>query len=294
MIKFSAPGKIHLLGEHAVVYGKPALLSSINLRVTVQVGKVDHSYPILRKAVGKIIKEKFKKKIPDYSIESDLPVGSGLGFSAAGSATIIAALLTYFRVKWDLELVNKLTFEAEKVFHGNPSGADPATVIFGGLIWFRKETPDVKLINKLPFSIPKKISKNFVLINTGKPKETTKQMVEKAKTRVKRILNDQEKLVKELLIAIQQSNEKELIRIIKTGEKNLEKIGVVSNSTQKLIRKIEKLGGAAKISGAGGKTNASGILLCYHPTPEKLIQLAKSCNLDYFKVALGAEGLKRE
>ncbi len=339
-ISFSAPGKIHLLGEHVVVYGKPALLAAINLRVIVSISSSviarpqsgrgnlptsEDSFPLqdrgrplvvqndLRKIIEPIVKKYLKlKTIPNYqlTINSKLPLGSGLGSSAAICASYIAALLTFLKVKWDLNLINDLTFQAEKTFHGNPSGADNSTVIFGGLIWFRKETGELKIIHQLPFSIPLKLSKNFVLINTGKPKETTKEMVELVKrrvkgpaspakrdeqeSRVKNIFNNQEELVKKLLTAIKDGNDKELISIIRAGEKNLEKIGVVSKQVQSIIRKIEHAGGAAKICGGGGKTGPTGVLLCYHPTPSVIKNIAKSYNLEYFQTELGVEGLRKE
>src|SRR3989344_8359312 len=174
-ITFSAPGKVHLLGEHAVVYGKPALLATVGLRVYVTISQGQSIHP-LQKTIHPIIKKYLRTKaIPPYQVQinSQIPIGAGLGSSAAISAAYIASLLTFLKAKWNLNLINQLTFEAEKVFHGNPSGADPATVIFGGLIWFRKESSDLKLIQQLPFSIPNKLAKNFVLINTGTPKETT-------------------------------------------------------------------------------------------------------------------------
>lgn len=303
MIKFSAPGKIHLLGEHAVVYGKPALLSAINLRVKVTLGKkTDENFSFLRKVVNNLIAEKFKvKKIPDYSIESSIPAGSGMGFSAAGSAAIIATLLTYFKIKWGKKLINELTFEAEKVFHGNPSGGDNSTVVYGGLIWFRKESPNLKIIQLLPFTIPPKLSKNFILINTGKPKETTKDMVVKVKSLydkkpelVKKFLEDQERLVRELLVALKDGEEKEVIRIIREGEKNLESIGVCSSEVKKIIRQIEKVGGAAKICGAGLDSGPTGVLLCYHKNSTAAEKIAKAYNLAYFTPTLGVEGLRQE
>lgn len=282
MIKFSVPGKIHLLGEHTVVYGKPALLTTVDLRVTVHLrGVKAHPGGVsnLAKIIEPIVKKELKlKKIPSYelTINSDIPVGAGLGSSAAVSAAYIGALLLFLKIKWDLELINKLTFEAEKVFHGNPSGADNRTVIFGGI------------------TVPEKLAKNFVLINTGTPKETTKEMVELVKPQVKNILDDQERLVKELLPVLENSNEKEFIRIIREGEKNLEKIGAVSPYVKSIIREIEKAGGAAKICGGGGKTKGTGILLCYHPNPSVIKKIAKSHNLDYFKTALGVEGLRQD
>lgn len=286
MIKFSTPGKIHLLGEHSVVYGKPALLTTVNLRVFVTISKGQNKHP-LKQIIEPIVNKYLKlKTLPPYQlkIDSQLLIGSGLGSSAAVSAAYIAALLTFLRVKLDLNLINNLTFETEKVFHGNPSGADNSTVVFGP-----------------SFSIPHKLAKNFVLINTGRPKETTKEMVahvkklyQKKPKIVERFLENQERLVKQLPLILREANEKEFVRVIKEGEANLENIGVVSKQVAALIREIGKKGGAAKICGGGGKKGPTGILLTFHPTPKILEKIAKSHNLSYFKTALGAEGLRRE
>lgn len=282
-LKVSAPGKIHLLGEHAVVYGKPALLATIDLRVTVSISpaKKFSGNSVFKRIIEPIIKKKFNlQKIPSYKLEvnSQIPLGCGLGSSAAISAAYIGALLSFLKIKWDLNLINKLTFEAEKVFHGNPSGADNRTVIFGGI------------------TIPSKLANNFVLINTGKPAETTKEMVELVavhKDKYKKIFDDQERLVKELLPVLKNGNKQEFIRIIREGEKNLESIGVVSIFVKSIIRQIEKAGGAAKICGAGGKTKATGILLAYHPEKKVIEKIAGSLNLPFFNVALGVEGLRQ-
>lgn len=305
-LKVSAPGKIHLLGEHTVVYGKPALLATVNLRITVRLNRTNglSDSNNLRKIVEPIVKKELKiKKIPPYKLEinSQLPIGAGLGSSASVCAAYIAALLSFLKVKWDLNLINELTYQAEKVFHGNPSGGDNSTVVFGGLVWFRKESPDLKIIQQVPFTIPNKIAKNFVLINSGKPEETTKQMVELVSTKLKvkslkfkEIFDHQEQLVRELLPTIRDGNENELIRIIRAGEENLESLGVVSPSVKSIIRKIEASGGAAKICGAGGKTKATGILLCYHSDPSKIKNIAKFNKLNYIKTSLGVEGLRQE
>lgn len=305
-ITFSAPGKIHLLGEHSVVYGKPALLTALDLRVTVTISKpiptnagIQLSNKI-KEIIEPIVKKYVKtKSIPPYQlkISSQLPIGSGLGSSAAISASCTAALLTFLKVKWDLNLVNDLTYEAEKVFHGNPSGADNSTVVFGGLIWFRKESEDLKTIQPLSFSIPAELEKNFVIIYTGTPKQSTKEMLEMVSSKAakfKKIFDDQEKLVRELFIVLKEGDEKELIEILRKGERNLELMGVVSKFTQNIIRKIETNGGAAKICGAGGNTGPTGMLLCYHKNPVTIQNIAKLYNLDYFKAALGVEGLRKE
>lgn len=286
MIAVSAPCKIHLLGEHTVVYGKPALLSAINLRVKITVGKkTDENFSLLRNVVNKLIQEKFKvKKIPDYSIESGVPAGSGLGFSAASSAAIIAALLIFFKIKWDKNLINELAFEAEKVFHGNPSGGDNTTVVNGGLLIFQKgvASPTTSKI------------KHFVLIHSGKPVESTKEMIEIAKPKISSILEDQESLTKQLVLALRDGEEKILVEIIRKGQRNLESIGVVGKKAKKITRDIENLGGATKISGAGGVMMGSGMLLTYHKNPQKILKYAKQNNLEALIIKLGEEGLRQE
>lgn len=307
-ITISAPCKVHLLGEWAVVWGKPALLIAVDLRIKVSISpsKSPNSdkYHDLRKIIEPIVKKELKiKTIPQYnlSIDSKIPMGAHLGSSAAVSVSTIAALLTFLGAEWNLDLINKLAYEAEKVFHGNPSGADNSTICYGGLIWFRKEAENLKIIQPLPFSIPNSLAKNFVLINTGAPKLTTKQMIAEITSRFdknpklkKQFLETQEKLVRELLPAIKQANDKEVMRIIREGEKNLETIGVCSSEVKKIIRQIEKTGGAAKICGAGAFHGPTGILLCYHPNPAVVQKVAKDYNLDCFKTKLGVEGVKLE
>ncbi len=312
-ITVSAPCKVHLLGEHSVVYGKPAILTSVNLRVTVTItpsviasdqrerGNLPNK---IKKIIEPIIKKHLKiKTIPPYhlAIHSEAPIGAGLGSSAAISASYIATLLSFLKIKWDLELINKLTYEAEKTFQGNPSGGDNSTVVYGGLIWFRKESPDLKIIHPLPFTIHPKLAKNFIFINTGKPKEITAEMVklvrqlyDKKPKVVEKFLEDQERLVRELLPVIKQGDEKELIRIIREGEKNLESIGVCSSFVKKIIRQIESSGGAAKICGAGSDSGPTGVLLCYHPKKAVVEKIAKENNLPFFKTSLGVEGLRLE
>ena len=289
MIKVSAPAKVHLLGEWAVVWGKPALLTTVDLRLTVTIAdtsKAGSDSFEVRKIIEPIIKKELKiKKIPSYKLEisSQIPIGAGLGSSAAVSAAYIGALLTLLKIKWDKPLINELAYEAEKVFHGNPSGADNSTIVYGGL------------------SIPSKLAKKFVLINTGTPKETTKQMITKITTLFDKkpqlknhFLQSQEQLVRELLPVIKNADEKELIRIIRAGEKNLESIGVCSPTVAKIIRKIEAAGGAAKICGAGAADGPTGVLLCYHQNRKTIEKMASKNKLNYFSVKLGVEGIRYE
>ncbi|MDO8621459.1 MAG: mevalonate kinase [Candidatus Levybacteria bacterium] len=352
-IQVSAPGKLHLLGEHVVVHGKPAIIATVNKRCFVEITpRKDRKIEIISENLkaSKIVTEKeiiaktkeaqtkwetyiktneisllksiasdpldfpiivigetlkyLNKTLPfgfTLSIKSDIPIGSGMGSSAALSVSIAGAMYLLFNKNLDKEVINEIAYLAEQKKHGLPSGGDNVASCFGGMVWYRKETPDLKIIKPIPFSFPRKLAKNFVAIHTGIPIESTGEMVsivrglyQTKKDFVENILSSQEKLTRELLSAIKDGDDTLMIRIIRAGEKNLEALGVVGKKAQAIIREIEKLGGAAKISGAGGIKNGSGMLLAYHKTPVALDEACLQFKLTNSKIALGDEGLRQE
>lgn len=352
-VSVSVPAKIHLLGEHTVVYGKPAILVTVGLYTSIHISKrsdsiITISSSVFTQRVNCTISEcmnKVKKyrqlwnqfsatndtsilrsiiKTPedytlacagetllyynehvtggyDITIESSVPIGSGLGSSAVIGAGIAGALTICIGKKFDLSVINDIAYSCEKLRHGFPSGGDSATVIYGGLLWFRKETPDLRIIQPLSFAIPTTLSSKFLLIDTGKPVESTGEMVssvrtlyQKDKKKVELILRDQEELVRELVTVLKSGDTGRFIDIIKTGEKNLDRLGLVSPFSRNIIQSIESLGGAAKICGGGGKTKGTGIVLAFHSDNAKLINHMKSMKLPYFTTKLGVEGIRVE
>lgn len=236
----------------------------------------------------------------DIDIDSQVPVGAGLGSSAATSVSLIGAIALFLGQELQRETINIIAYEAEKRKHGNPSGADNSTVTYGGIISFLRNPLTIK---PLDIAVADNLAGNFVLINTGKPKETTGEMVTKVGSVynsegedgiVHQALKSQTELVKELLRVIQDGNEGEFVRIIQAGEQNLERIGVVSKSSQTLIRAIEKAGGAAKICGAGGITGPTGIVLAFHRDRPAVENIAKAQRLKCFSATLGVAGLRIE
>lgn len=315
-ITVSTPGKIILIGEHTVVYGFPAILTAINRRLYVTVrsskktGTITDSPKIInvnvqdnhlvRKSI-EIFRENFKiDKLPplEMEISTDIPPNRGLGSSASLSSAVIGALMKNVLNIWNPAKINELSFIAEKSQHTNPSGADNTIVTFGGLIWYRKEFDFLKSIWSLPviqYKFPP-----FIFIDSGKPSETTGEMVEKLGVLYKKqkkmdeIFYSQETETKKMLMALKQNNLHDLQTAIENSEKNLEKMEVVGPYAKNIIREIRKIGGVAKVSGGGGYKRGSGMIICYHGVPSKIYALAKKLKLPSFPLLLGEEGIRIE
>jgi mevalonate kinase len=187
MSKASAPGKIILFGEHAVVYGQPALAVPVT-QVEAEV-RIDRIFsPGIRINAPNIqLNEKLDALAPTHPlaatvrntllalqvdtlssvailIRSSIPVASGLGSGAAVSVAIIRALAKHVKKDLTDEQVSRLAFETEKLYHGTPSGIDNTVVTYAKPVYFVKDQPIEVLKPKYPFMI--------VIADTGVPAST--------------------------------------------------------------------------------------------------------------------------
>jgi mevalonate kinase len=167
MVRATAPAKIILFGEHAVVYGRPAVavpLSQVRAEAVIEPSQ-RHGVHLLAPDLG-VEKELVEsgegdalalavrqvqiaaglEQLPDIklTVTSKIPIASGLGSGAAISAAIIRALAQYLGLA---ELANEawvsaLTYEAEKVHHGTPSGIDNTVVAYERPVYFVRQQPD--------------------------------------------------------------------------------------------------------------------------------------------------------
>jgi mevalonate kinase len=153
----TAPGKVILLGEHAVVYGAPAIavpVTAVEARATIwssttpltihayhpareggqeRVVDLHDSTDALAVAVRVALERLGLREPPRWSIDlaSTVPTGRGMGSSAATAVALVRAVGRAVGVGLDDAAVSALAFEAERVTHGTPSGIDN-TVIAGG------------------------------------------------------------------------------------------------------------------------------------------------------------------
>ena len=165
VITDSACGKFILTGEHAVVHGEPAIalpLTSRRIRLRVQAQilgpaeKIGVSFPALgldtsvdqlpkahpiRLAVEKTLKQLEVVQKPSCRLEytNQLPIGAGLGSSAAMAVVTIRALSAFLGHPLGKETVNRLAYECEEYVHIHPSGIDNTVINYEAPILFQKE-----------------------------------------------------------------------------------------------------------------------------------------------------------
>ncbi len=313
-ITYSAPAKVILSGEHAVVYGKPALVSAIDLRLKFTLTTIERStnggnnfesISTIAKNVKSHLKKqkiKFVDRNFNYQITSNIPVRRGLGSSAALSIAGTAAFLDFYTGKeYSKEIINNIGYQSEKHFHINASGVDPTTSCFGGLIFYRKEFEFLKTISALNFKIPKKFEDNLYLIDSGKSTETSAYLIHnvvgglfnKKPQFVEEVLNDIEKVTKRIVVSIIKEDEDFFVKSIIDNEILLEMLGIVSLRTKKLLKELESFG-FGKVTGAGGFQEGSGFIVFYTKKSKQLENYCEKKKMDFIKFKPSYEGVKRE
>jgi len=148
-----AHGKAILFGEHAVVHGHPALAAGIERGVVVEV-LPDEQGPVLEvdpwelearpggprtvdRALARFLDAQDLRRAPlRLRATSDVPLGAGLGSSAALFVAAAAALASHLELPFDRFAIEEWATVAEQVFHGTPSGVDVAATSRGGIGWF--------------------------------------------------------------------------------------------------------------------------------------------------------------
>ncbi len=272
-------GKVILAGEHAVVYGKMALAASISLSVRVSVAESGGSEknPVIDKAIEVAGGDENIL----LKIESELPIGSGLGSSAAVAAATIKAVREYLKKPIDNDELFALTMECEKIAHGNPSGLDPATVIYGGLIAYTKGQPFERLRIKKPIKL--------LLLNSGKPEESTKEMVELVAAKQTNIvvIDKIAELVKQIRETLLSGYE--IAELLNQNGLLLEELGVVGERAKKLSHELRVMGASVKISGAGGVKTGSGMMIVMQDDLTQIKKLLDNKQIDYFETVIGGK-----
>ena len=270
--KASAPGKVILFGEHFVVYGIKSILCSINKRVTVTAEKTNERKISINSEIGQLVLEPNEsiseinsplkpfyylanKAIKDQNIglkiqiESEIPLGAGLGSS---SACCVAGAAAIFKLFGEIsnEKILELAIEAEKTIYQNTSGADCTVSTYGGLMEYDKNNGFRKLEDEPNFQLV--IANSNIEHSTETMVSRVKEFENKNKEKFHELSNLESNLVNDVLKLIKENKIKEIGEKINQNQKFLEEIGISNEQLETMIKIGQKTSYGAKITGSGG------------------------------------------
>ena len=175
----SAPGKIILFGEHAVVYGYPAIavpIHQIQAKVyivadpTAPEGQIKISAPDIQfesthscltadHPFARLITS-FGDQVGSHTfpamrikIKSDIPIAAGLGSGTAVSVAMIRAMANFLGIPFSDEQISELAYKVEEIYHGNPSGIDNTVVTYAQPILFNRRDNFIGITVASPISL---------------------------------------------------------------------------------------------------------------------------------------------
>lgn len=320
-----ACGKTILTGEHIVVYGYPALLLPLSLKVKCKLnqfeddiseGKVAiftlgeksefswkeidkfylnrNQYPNFKlQLVLASLKTSFDyfgiKKRPGFKLklDSSIPIG-GFGSSTAVSAAIVKCVAKLVNKKISQLNLWRLLIQIERLNGAMVSGADQYVISHESFVKYQKNFRPEKI------KLDSKILKKFIIIQSGTPHCTTKECIsfiaQQKKSNPEKIKGIFRRLAREgkkMLICLKKDDLLGFFKTIKNSGELLISLGVVSPDSVNLIRKIEKLGGYLKLTGAGTIVDeGSGGILCFSNNYKKIESFLLKNHLDYLKVSI--------
>lgn len=273
MTKSSAPGKIILFGEHAVVYGRPALAMPVtqvhadvevleatrpgiwidapDVNLHAELNTLPSDHPI----ASVIHNLFFLSRISPFpnleiKIKSTIPVASGLGSGAAVTVALTRAFSTHINYPMTDDEVNSFAYEIEKIHHGTPSGIDNTVVSYAKPVYFVKGQPIETFTVANPFT--------FVIGNTGISAPTkesvgaVRKLWEADKARWESVFDKVGSVVNKAREAIERGNAIELGDLMNQNHTLLQGMTVSSPELDKLVKAALNSGAlGAKLSGGG-------------------------------------------
>ena len=269
----SAPAKIILFGEHFVVHGTKAILAAIDKRVTVTSAFTDNNIIRVNSELGTLdvpvsspyeeVKSEFRPFVYlanemitsnqnvnglEITINSDIPIGVGLGSSSACCVAATASISGLFKEVSSEENL-KMSIEAEKTIFPDTSGADCTVCTYGGIIEYdkingSKKNTDASNLNLL-------ITNSMIPHSTKRSVERVSKFKEDDEERFSQLCALETKLIDEVNIALKN---KDLITLglkMSENQKYLEEIQVSNDTLRGMIDSLKEISLGAKITGAG-------------------------------------------
>ena len=266
----SAPAKIILFGEHFVVHGTKAILAAIDKRVTVTSTFTDNKTIKVNSQLGAIevsisssheeVKSEFRPFVYlanemitsnqdvnglEITINSDIPIGVGLGSSSACCVAAAASISGLFK-ELSSEDILHLSIEAEKTIFPNTSGADCTVCTYGGMI----EYPSIEKIDNT-FGLNLLIANSMIPHNTKSSVEKVNKFKENDEERFSQLCDLETELIDEVITAMKNNDVTTFGLKMSENQKYLEEIQVSNETINGMISSLKEISLGIKITGAG-------------------------------------------
>ena len=266
----SAPGKIILFGEHFVVHGTKAILAAIDKRVTVTTTFTENKTIKVNSELGTLeipisssheeVKNEFRpfvylaNKMIDsnqnvngleITIDSDIPIGVGLGSSSACCVAAAASISELFKELSSEEILN-LSIEAEKTIFPDTSGADCTICTYGGMI----EYPSIEKIDST-FDLNLVIANSMIPHNTKNSVEKVNKFKENNEERFSQLCDLENILIDEAITTMKNNDATALGLKMSENQKYLEEIQISNDTLRDMISSLNEISLGSKITGAG-------------------------------------------
>jgi len=274
----TAPGKVILFGEHAVVYGRPAIavpVTQVRATAVVRPGAGDEIRLVatdlgrdlilteaqaidpLAATLRRIQEAAGVSSLPGMtiSISSQIPIASGLGSGAAVTVAIIRAVAEYLGLSAvaTREWISALAYEVEKIHHGTPSGIDNTVVTYELPVYFMRQKPQNR-IETFTVAVPLRL----LVADSGLPSHTkavvadVRQLWLGDRGRFEDLFDQCGDIANGARLAIERGNLGEVGRLMNLNQGVLREITVSSPLLERLVEAAAHSGAlGAKLSGAG-------------------------------------------
>lgn len=293
MTTASAPGKIILFGEHAVVYGRPALavpvtqvhadadisdsdsagiwIDAPDIHLHAELNTLPSDHPVAA-VVHNLFFLSRVSPFPNLQIKisSTIPVASGLGSGAAVTVAITRALSTHINYAMTAEQVNAFAYEIEKLHHGTPSGIDNTVITYAKPVYFVKGQAMETFKVGQPFTIV--IGNTGISAPTKESVSDVRKLWEADKAKWESVFDAVGEISKQARRAIESGKWDLLGGLMNQNHTLLQSISVSSPELDRLVSAAWNAGAlGAKLSGGGRGGNMIALV-----KPEQAEEVARS------------------
>lgn len=243
-------------------------------------------FELVQAALG-IVAGSHNIKLPDgmrIHVESDIPIGSGMGSSAASILCVMKAASLHLNVPISTDILYQMALEAENLQHGNSSGLDLRVSLHGGCVY-------VKGMQISQRDVP---SFSLHLVNTGTPQTSTGECVKQVAEhfRSEKLGAQFAEVTDKMDAAVKQESWQDMQDAVRENHRLLTAIGVVPARVQQFISDVEFTGNAAKICGAGSVAgDHGGIVMVLTKDEDELAALCRRFHYELSSVKGEPRGL---